>query len=156
MPTPSLLLIGEALIPEHFNLVPDCFEYLEMRIGLGSAHWKKVALLQKCLICHCQGHFYNVILDINRISFKLIDTAFGQTMAFMIAAWLANFLAHMQWHQPFWQLTSSQSNQRVLNKQPIKSKSSKSVWNGVAIGILTMEYLHPSALADPFILVKRA
>ena len=117
---------------------------------------KRVALLQKRLICHCQGHFYNIILDINSISFKLIDTAFGQTMAFMIAAWFANFLAHMQWHQPFWQLTSSQSNQRVLNKQPIKSKSSKSVWNGVAIGILTMEYLHPSALADPFILVKRA
>ena len=35
--TPSPMR-GEALIPEHFNLVPDCFEYLEMRIGLGSAY----------------------------------------------------------------------------------------------------------------------
>ena len=127
-----------------------------MRIWLGSTYWKKVALPQKCLICHCQGHFYNVILDINRVSFKLIHTAFGQTMAFMIAAWFANFLAQMQWHQPFWQLRSSQSNQKVLHKQPMKSKSSKSVWNGVAIGILTIGYLHPSALADPFISVERA
>ena len=134
----------------------DCFEYLEMIIGLGSAYGKKVALLQKRLICHWQAHFYNVIWDKNLISFKLTDTAFGQTMAFMIAALFANFLAHMQWHQPFCQFTSSQSNQRVLNKQPIKSKSSKSVWNGVAIGIFTMEYIRPSALADPFILVKRA
>ena len=124
--------------------------------------WAMECLLKKKLL-YCKStlsvtvkDFFNIISDINRVSFKLIDTAFVQTKALMITACFANFLAHMQWHQPFWQLTSSQSNQRVLNKQPIKSKSSKSVWNGVAIGILTMEYLHPSALADTFILVRRA
>ena len=40
--------------------------------------------------------FFNIISDINRVSFKLIDTAFVQTKALMITACFANFLALMQ------------------------------------------------------------
>ena len=44
------------------------------------------------LICLCKGHIYNIILDRNQVSFMLINTAFGQTMAFRIVARLQTSL----------------------------------------------------------------
>ena len=80
---PSGVIRAEALIPDHFYFVSDCFEYLEMRTGVGSACQKNCSATEAPYLS-LWGPIYNFILNINQIYFMLKGTAFCQNMALII------------------------------------------------------------------------